>query len=135
MQIFICFETPHSSIGIGYETAKVFARLGATVVLACRSQERGEAARSRLLRELAAELPNSEAASLSNRIEFMRLDLASFASIRFFADSFKKTHNQLDLLVNNAGVMSMQHVLHTSLYFLHIFNQCTITFRLCLCVC
>lgn len=94
-------------LGIGYETAKVFARQGATVVLACRSQERGEAARSRLLRELSTESSTIDASSLLNRVQFMRLDLSSFTSIRTFAASFKKAHNRLDILVNNAGVMSM----------------------------
>jgi NAD(P)-dependent dehydrogenase (short-subunit alcohol dehydrogenase family) len=38
--------------------------------------------------------------------ELMELDLASLASVRSFAESFKNTHDGLDLLINNAGVMA-----------------------------
>lgn len=96
------------ALGIGYETAKVFARLGATVILACRSQERAEVARTKLIHELSSEGASQDSVSLSNRIQFIRLDLASFASIREFVTSFLKTHSRLDILVNNAGMMSMK---------------------------
>ncbi|WP_434587341.1 oxidoreductase [Streptomyces sp. A5-4] len=77
--------------GIGYVTARELARLGAHVVLACRSPERGRSA----LRRLLTEVPGAQA-------DLRRLDLASLSSIRSFAESLD--HDRLDLLVNNAGV-------------------------------
>ncbi|MFF3327673.1 oxidoreductase [Streptomyces sp. NPDC002889] len=77
--------------GIGYVTARELARRGAHVVLACRSPERGQAA----LRRLCGEVPGA-------RAELRRLDLADLGSIRDFADGWD--HENLDLLVNNAGV-------------------------------
>ncbi|MEV7393872.1 oxidoreductase [Streptomyces sp. NPDC091215] len=79
--------------GLGYVTARELARKGARVVLACRSAERGQAARDRM----AAEVPGA-------RVEFGRLDLGDLASVRDFADSY--AHERLDLLVDNAGVMA-----------------------------
>jgi len=82
--------------GIGYVTARELARRGARVVLACRSEARGAEAADRL----AAEVPGA-------RAEMIRLDLADLASVREFADAF--SHDRLDLLVNNAGVMALPY--------------------------
>ena len=79
--------------GIGKMTALGLARLGGTVVLACRNAERGEAAREEIVRSTGNE-----------RTSVMIIDLASQASIRSFADDFRRTHDRLDALVNNAGV-------------------------------
>ena len=50
------------------------------------------------LAEILAEIPNAPA-------EIMQLDLASLASVRQFADDFQAKYDQLDVLVNNAGIM------------------------------
>jgi NAD(P)-dependent dehydrogenase (short-subunit alcohol dehydrogenase family) len=75
--------------GLGLVTARELVRAGAHVVVACRDVTRGERA--------AAELGG----------EFLRLDLASQASIRTFAEVFAAKHDGLDLLINNAGVMAL----------------------------
>ena len=80
--------------GIGLETARELARKGAHVVLACRSEARGQAALDDILSE------NSSA-----EIEFMALDLADLEQVRQFATAFKNRFDRLDLLINNAGVM------------------------------
>ena len=80
--------------GIGFEAAMVLARHGAHTVLACRDAGRAEDALTRL----SAAVP--EAA-----VSVVRLDLASLASIRAAADQILATHDRLDLLINNAGVM------------------------------
>ena len=80
--------------GIGYETARAFAKKGATVVLACRSAAKGEAA----AKQIHAEAPSGEATTRT-------LDLASLASVEEFAKWFAGEHEGLDILVNNAGVM------------------------------
>lgn len=38
------------------------------------------------------------------QLEFMQLDLSSFASVEIFAEDFLSEEGQLDLLINNAGV-------------------------------
>ena len=83
-----------ANTGIGYEAARALAHKGAVVILACRSREKGEAAVARI----ASERPRG-------RVSFAALDLSDLESVRRFADEFKKTHDRLDLLVNNAGVM------------------------------
>ena len=81
--------------GLGLETAWALARAGANVVLACRNVQKGDAA----IREIKATV--SEA-----RVELAELDLASLRSVGDFAARFLDKHNQLDLLINNAGVMA-----------------------------
>jgi retinol dehydrogenase-12 len=82
--------------GIGLETAVALARDGAHVVITSRNPERG-----------ATALAEIESRS-GNAAEVMPLDLASFASVRNFADVFGRTHDRLDILVNNAGVILKQ---------------------------
>jgi NAD(P)-dependent dehydrogenase (short-subunit alcohol dehydrogenase family) len=72
--------------GIGRAAASALAGAGARVVLAVRSIEKGRAA----------------AAAMPGETEVARLDLASLASVRDFAAS---RHGEIDLLINNAGVM------------------------------
>jgi retinol dehydrogenase 14 len=79
--------------GIGLVTAQGLADLGAKVVMVCRDRERGAAA----LKEIKARSGN-------DGVELMLCDLASRESIGEFAEEFKRTHDRLDVLVNNAGV-------------------------------
>lgn len=81
--------------GIGLEAAKVFADRGAQVIMAVRNIEKGETARKLIIDT------NKKAL-----VTVMKLDLADLASVRVFAESFKSQHNSLDLLINNAGVMT-----------------------------
>ena len=75
--------------GLGFETARMLAEHGATVVMACRDVQRGKAAADRIKANVAVQ----------------RLDLASLVSIRDAAEHIRKLHPRIDLLVNNAGVM------------------------------
>jgi NAD(P)-dependent dehydrogenase (short-subunit alcohol dehydrogenase family) len=86
-----------ANTGIGYETARVLAQRGATVVLACRSDTRAQAAAERI----AALVPDASGGA----VETLPLDLASLASVRQAADTLLARHPQIDLLINNAGVM------------------------------
>src|SRR3954469_24763429 len=81
--------------GIGYETARMLALRGADVVLACRSVDKAEAARSRIL----AEKPPGQ-------VTVAALDLSDLESVAAFATAFSAGHDRLDLLINNAGVMA-----------------------------
>jgi NAD(P)-dependent dehydrogenase (short-subunit alcohol dehydrogenase family) len=81
--------------GLGLVTATELARHGAGVVLACRNVEKGEAA----LAEIAASAPGAQ-------LELATLDLGSLTSVQAFAEAFGASHDGLDLLINNAGVMA-----------------------------
>ncbi|TMW63699.1 hypothetical protein Poli38472_002640 [Pythium oligandrum] len=88
--------------GIGYETALELARKGARVVLACRHEGRGNEAVKKL-QEALAETPGA------GPVEFMQLDVSDMSSVKRFSDEFKKTHDRLDMLINNAGVMAIPY--------------------------
>jgi NAD(P)-dependent dehydrogenase (short-subunit alcohol dehydrogenase family) len=87
--------------GLGFETARVLASRGATVVLACRDP--GQAARAAGL--IAAGSGPAEADTRDERVQTLRLDLASLASVREAAEELCSRYPRLDLLINNAGVM------------------------------
>ncbi|TMW65990.1 hypothetical protein Poli38472_003755 [Pythium oligandrum] len=88
--------------GIGYETALQLARHGANVVLACRNESKGTEAIKKLEQELAN-------VSDAGKLEFMQLDVSDLGSVKRFSDAFHKTHDHLDLLINNAGIMAVPY--------------------------
>ncbi|ONI91359.1 short-chain dehydrogenase [Actinosynnema sp. ALI-1.44] len=83
-----------ANTGIGFEAAKVLAARGATVVLGVRDLAKGEAACHRI----KADHPGAD-------VRVQRLDLSSLDSVRKAADELRASHSQIDLLINNAGVM------------------------------
>lgn len=86
--------------GLGYESVKAFAEKGAEVILASRSLENGNTAKTEL-----------EKGQISGKIKVMQLDLMDFASIKQFADDFKKSYSKLHVLLNNAGIMTTPYFL------------------------
>jgi NAD(P)-dependent dehydrogenase (short-subunit alcohol dehydrogenase family) len=82
--------------GLGLSTARELARHGASVVLACRNTAKGEQAMEEIERVASADAAP----------ELAPLDLSSLTSVREFASGFCASHDSLDLLVNNAGVMA-----------------------------
>ena len=84
--------------GLGYETVLQLTRKGARVLMAARDRARGTAA----LERLAAEAPGSQA-------ELAQIDLADLTSVERFADGFLAGDQELDVLINNAGVMAIPH--------------------------
>jgi NAD(P)-dependent dehydrogenase (short-subunit alcohol dehydrogenase family) len=78
--------------GIGKAAAVQLATLGANVVMACRSAERG----ARALEEVCR-------LSKSDRVELMLVDMSSQTSIRHFAEEFQAKHQRLDVLIHNAA--------------------------------
>src|ERR1700755_998900 len=81
--------------GLGYETALALARAGAEGVLTGRDDRKGQAAIGKTVRE-----------ALGARSSYVRLDLASLASIADFAGRMQ-SRASLDMLINNAGVMAL----------------------------
>jgi NAD(P)-dependent dehydrogenase (short-subunit alcohol dehydrogenase family) len=77
--------------GLGLITARELARVGAQVTLACRNTGKGDEA----------------AASMTGDVRVRRLDLQDLASIREFADGV----DQVDVLINNAGIMAVPYAL------------------------
>ena len=88
----VCVVTGANS-GIGKETALGLAQLGATVVLVCRSQERGAAA----LAEIKQRNGNDSVALLV-------ADLSSQRQVRRVAAAYRQQFDRLDVLVNNAAL-------------------------------
>ncbi len=78
--------------GIGKETALALGAMGATVVMACRSTQRGEAA--------AEELRHRH---VGIDVTVLALDLSDLDSVRAFARAVLGRFDRLDILVNNAG--------------------------------
>jgi NAD(P)-dependent dehydrogenase (short-subunit alcohol dehydrogenase family) len=87
-----------ASSGIGLYTALGLARTGMRVVMAGRDRARTEAAR-RFVTERAG----------SDRVEIALADFSRLAEVRRLAEELLAGHDRLDLLVNNAGLMSSQY--------------------------
>lgn len=81
-----------ANTGIGFETARMLAARGATVVLACRDLDKAKDA----------------AARIGAAVHVVRLDLASLASVREAAAELRDRFPRIDLLVNNAGVTGLR---------------------------
>lgn len=94
-----CVITGASS-GIGKVSAEQLASMGARVVMVCRNEGRGERAKAEV-----------EAKSRSKSVELMLADLASFESVRAFAQRYGESHDSLHVLLNNAGVARLRRSL------------------------
>lgn len=86
-----------ANAGLGFHSALTLARQGARVVIACRSEDKGHSARQRIL----AEVPQAQ-------LDVIPLDLSEIASVKRFAMQFYRQHHQLDILMNNAGVVNLE---------------------------
>ncbi len=84
--------------GIGFDAARAFVQKGGHLILASRNVQKAETAVS----QIKAETPNAST-------DIIQLDLADLSSVRTFADSFNGKYEQLDLLINNAGVMALPY--------------------------
>ncbi|KAF7371072.1 WW domain-containing oxidoreductase [Mycena sanguinolenta] len=89
-----------ANTGLGFEATKHFATMNpGRLILACRSQSKGEVA----LDKLKADTGYSKA-------ELWIIDLADFSSVKQFADKFERDGGRLDVLVENAAIASMKYV-------------------------
>jgi NAD(P)-dependent dehydrogenase (short-subunit alcohol dehydrogenase family) len=84
-----------SNSGIGKESARQLVAKGFHVVLACRSQDKADAA--------AAEIGVLERVEAKTAMTVMLLDTSKMASVKAFAAAFLAKFSRLDVLVHNAG--------------------------------
>ncbi|KAK4497796.1 hypothetical protein PRZ48_010450 [Zasmidium cellare] len=92
----VYFVTGASS-GIGAELTRVLYAKNAKVYLACRSEEKAK----RAIENVQAAVPNSK-----GQLVFIPLDQADLNKTKAAAESFLAQESRLDVLFNNAGVMT-----------------------------
>lgn len=83
--------------GIGKAAAVQIAQQGHKVIIACRSQQRGEAA-----------LADIRQQANSSAVELMVVDMSRQSSIRTFAQAFLARYAQLDVLIQNAALFDIR---------------------------
>nr|CAH0099275.1 unnamed protein product [Daphnia galeata] len=86
-----------ANTGIGKETAIDLAKRGARVILACRDLKKAADAKDDVIRE-----------SGQDNVHVRHLDLASLKSVREFASDILKNESRLDVLINNAGCVTIE---------------------------
>ncbi|KAL9240470.1 hypothetical protein vseg_014684 [Gypsophila vaccaria] len=89
-----------ASSGIGAETSRVLALRGVHVVMGVRNMDAGKEVKDKIVQEIPAA-----------KVDTMELDLSSMASVRKFASDYKSSNRQLNLLINNAGIMATPFML------------------------
>ena len=88
-----------ANVGLGKEAARHYVRLGASkIILACRSRERGEAAKNDI----------EATTKRKGVVEVWQLDLGSYESVNQFAER-AKTLKRLDSIVENAGISTTNY--------------------------
>jgi NAD(P)-dependent dehydrogenase (short-subunit alcohol dehydrogenase family) len=85
-----------ANAGLGFETTRALARQGYRIIMACRNLAKAEEAKSRLLKEESG-----------IELVVMQLDVSDLDSVQKFTERFAAEIGQLDLLINNAGVVAM----------------------------
>lgn len=86
-----------ANTGIGKETTRQIADMGAKVTMVCRNQEKGEKAQQEIIQT-----------TNNKNVEFLLCDLASLNDVKRFSEEFLTNHSNLHVLINNAGVFSMK---------------------------
>ena len=81
--------------GMGMATARALLNEGATVIMLCRNEQRGKEAYKELLKDG------------NSRTYLILCDLGDYASIRAFASKVREQFGRVDVLVNNAGFISL----------------------------
>ncbi|WP_138495034.1 oxidoreductase [Paenibacillus pinistramenti] len=83
-----------ASSGLGLEASTILSAKGAKVIMAVRNLEKGKTAAA----AITSKIKNAD-------IELMQLDLSDFSSIHKFSEEFHGKYANLNILINNAGVM------------------------------
>ncbi len=83
--------------GLGRAAATDLAKMGASIVMVCRNEQKGREAQSKIKEE-----------SGNNLVDLLIADLSSLVSIRKLAVEFQQKYSKLDVLVNNAGLFNLR---------------------------
>ena len=94
----VCLLTGFTS-GIGRITARELAGMGATMILVARHSMHGETVKN----DIRDETGNKD-------LFVFQADLSSLQDIRVLAEAFKRRFQRLDILINNAGLLSAQRM-------------------------
>lgn len=94
----VCVVTGANS-GIGKETAKELARLGARVVIVCRDEARGREAHAEIEAAAFQAVPSRE-----DTVDLRLADLSMQEEVYALGETLRTEYDRLDVLVNNAGV-------------------------------
>ncbi len=81
--------------GMGMATVEALSDEGASVIMLCRSEKRGKEALEKLSK------------NKDRKLELILCDLGDYSSIRSFAEEIKEKYNRVDILINNAGFISL----------------------------
>src|SRR5713101_1235777 len=86
--------------GIARAASLALAKMGATVVMVARNKERGETARSEIVKE-----------SQNDSVDLLFADLSSLESVRQLATEFQRKYSKLHVMINNAALFNQtRHV-------------------------
>ncbi|WP_267490819.1 SDR family NAD(P)-dependent oxidoreductase [Paenibacillus monticola] len=86
--------------GLGKATALTLAKQNAHVVMVCRDRNRGELARKDIMRE-----------SGNPHVDLHICDFSGLDNIKRFAQLYNEKYDRLDVLINNAGVITRERLL------------------------
>lgn len=86
-----------ANAGIGKETTRKIAALGAHILMVCRNPEKGEKVREEIIQE-----------TKNQNIDLLICDLSSLREVKHFSEEFLKNYSDLHVLINNAGVFRMK---------------------------
>ncbi|MFJ8519551.1 oxidoreductase [Lysinibacillus xylanilyticus] len=85
------------NIGLGYQIVLELAKKNANVIIACRTKSKGLKAIEKIEQSLNRRM----------KLDVIELDLTNLHSIRAFASEISQKYHQLDILINNAGVVNL----------------------------
>lgn len=91
-----------ANAGIGRETARQLVSAGATVIMACRNENRAMEAMEEIFRST---ISKNSGEDVRKRLIFLHLDVSDMTSVRKAVQTFKDMKLPLHVLINNAGVI------------------------------
>jgi NAD(P)-dependent dehydrogenase (short-subunit alcohol dehydrogenase family) len=81
--------------GLGKEASKILSEKNAKIIMAVRNTKKAE----NVAEEIKKQHPDAQ-------LDIREMDLSSLQSVRNFAEGVKSDYGQIDILINNAGIMA-----------------------------